>query len=139
MQCRPDSTDSGVGTHLAKHRLGVLLAVQLEKNLLHQRLLFTGKNLADALFGDMPVVIYLFAQWMLELKRHDFLLRFVETAEQLGHQRLGAGLLFRRLAKRRRGQGGGAKCSALHKTPPIHRRQAIRAFVEDLNFHVFFK
>ena len=68
----------------------------------------------------------------------DVLLPCVEAAVPLGHQRCGVGLLFGRVAKRRRGQGGGAKRSGLHKTPPIHRRQAVRAFVEDFNFHGFF-
>ena len=124
--------------HLAKHGLGVLLAVQFQENLLHQRLLFTGENLADALFCDVPVVVDFFAQRVLERKGHHFLLAVVETAEQLGHQCLGVGLLFRRLAKGRRGQGGAAKCSALHKTPPIHRRQAVRTFVEYFDFHGFY-
>ena len=71
----------GVVQHLAKDGLGILLAVQLEKYLLHQCLLLPCKNLADALFGDVPVIVDLFAQWMVEWKRHDFLLVFIEAAE----------------------------------------------------------
>ena len=70
----------GVVPHLAKHGFGVLLAVQFQENLLHQRLLIPVENLADAFFGDVPVVVDLFTQRVLERKRDDVFLPFAEAA-----------------------------------------------------------
>ena len=86
---------AAVVCHLIEDGLGIFLAVGLEENLAHHRILVGVEETADALLGDVPVVRDLGAERILEIKDEGLALGIGEGIVERLHDRL-----------RSRGRGG---------------------------------
>jgi hypothetical protein len=90
---------------LVDDRLRVFRAVQAEEDFLDHGLLLFGEKLRELLVGDVPVVIDLGAERMIEWKADGLALGFAQVLVKRRHERLGA----------RPGRGGRAGFGRQHQ------------------------
>ena len=76
---------------LLEHGLGVFGRVQAEENLLHHLVLILVEKGGDVVVGDVPVVIDLGAQRVVEGKAERLALILAQRLEERRHERLGRG------------------------------------------------
>src|ERR1044071_6246049 len=94
-----ESLFATVVNYLAHDLLGIFRAVQAHENLANHLLLIFGKELRGLLVCNMPVVIDLRTQGMIEWECNSFALLFVEAFVEGSDKRLRLGLGGNRITR----------------------------------------